>query len=80
MSRSVEEAEFSHNYYEELDELRQVVAGRVDFFDNVRPHQKFGMRTPSEAEQRFKVQKKERASWTFNRNCPKYPVHIKWWA
>lgn len=45
--------ELSHNYYDELDELRQVVADYVDFFNNMRPHQKLGMLTPSEAERRF---------------------------
>lgn len=50
--------ELSHNYYDELDELRQVVADYVDFFNNMRPHQKLGMLTPSEAERRFFDSKK----------------------
>ena len=50
--------ELSHNYYEKLDELRQVVADYVDFFNNMRPHQKLGMLTPCEAERRFFDSKK----------------------
>lgn len=46
--------ELSHSYYHEEEELRQVVADYVDFFNNMRPHQKLGMRTPSEAERDFR--------------------------
>ena len=45
--------ELSHNYYDEPDELRRAVADYVDFFNNMRPHQKNGMLTPSEAERIF---------------------------
>ncbi|MBQ9501611.1 MAG: IS3 family transposase [Lentisphaeria bacterium] len=45
--------ELSHNYYDEPDELRRTVADYVDFFNNMRPHQKNGMLTPSEAERIF---------------------------
>lgn len=46
--------ELSHSYYHEEEELRQVVADYVDFFNNMRPHQKLGMRTPNEAERDFR--------------------------
>lgn len=49
--------ELSHNYYNEEEELRQAVADYVDFFNNMRPHQKLGMLTPSEAERRFNASK-----------------------
>ena len=45
--------ELSHNYYHEEEELRRAVADYVDFFNNMRPHQKNGMLTPSEAERDF---------------------------
>ena len=45
--------ELSHNYYNEDEELRRAVADYVDFFNNMRPHQKNGMLTPSEAERIF---------------------------
>ena len=45
--------ELSHNYYDEPDELRRTVADYVDFFNNMRPHQKLGMLTPTEAEEKF---------------------------
>ena len=46
--------ELSHNYYNEEGELRRAVADYVDFFNNMRPHQKLGMRTPGEAERGFR--------------------------
>ena len=45
--------ELSHNYYDAPDELRRTVADYVDFFNYMRPHQKNGMLTPSEAERIF---------------------------
>ena len=45
--------ELSHNYYNEEEELLRAVADYVDFFNNMRPHQKLGMRTPSQAERDF---------------------------
>ena len=45
--------ELSHNYYYDLLTLRNDVADYVDFFNNMRPHQKLGMLTPSAAEEMF---------------------------
>ena len=45
--------ELSHNYYYDLETLRQDVADYIDFFNNMRPHQKLGMLTPTEAEEKF---------------------------
>ena len=45
--------ELSHNYYYDLLTLRNDVADYVDFFNNMRPHQKLGMLTPSTAEEMF---------------------------
>ena len=45
--------ELSHNYYDTLEDLQRDVLDFVDFFNNMRPHQKLGMMTPCEAEQKF---------------------------
>ena len=49
--------ELSHNYYDTLEDLRRDVLDFVDFFNNMRPHQKLGMMTPCEAEQQFELEK-----------------------
>ena len=49
--------ELSHNYYYDLETLRQDVADYIDFFNNMRPHQKLGMLTPTEAEEKFAEEK-----------------------
>ena len=41
-----------YSYYD-LEALRQDVADYIDFFNNMRPHQKLGMLTPSAAEANF---------------------------
>lgn len=45
--------ELSHNYYNEEGELKWAVATYVDFFNQMRPHQKLGMWTLNETEQHF---------------------------
>ena len=44
-------------YYYDLETLRQDVADYIDFFNNMRPHQKLGMLTPTEAEEKFAEEK-----------------------
>ena len=50
--------ELSHNYYDTLEDLRRDVLDFVDFFNNMRPHQRLGMMTPCEAERKFEAEKK----------------------
>ena len=50
---SMKREELSHKYYYDLEALRQDVADYIDFFNNMRPHQKLGMLTPSAAEANF---------------------------
>ena len=45
--------ELSHNYYDNLKDLRHDVSNYIDFFNNMRPHQRLGMQTPSAAETQF---------------------------
>ena len=45
--------ELSHNYYYDLEVLRHDVADYINFFNNMRPHQKLGRLTPSAAEANF---------------------------
>jgi transposase InsO family protein len=40
-----------------LETLRQDVADYIDFFNNMRPHQKVGMFIPTEAEEKFAAEK-----------------------
>ena len=49
--------ELSHNYYNTLTDLRRDVAEYIDFFNNMRPHQKLGMMTPSDAEAQYEAEK-----------------------
>ena len=49
--------ELSHNYYYDLEVLRHDVADYINFFNNMRPHQKLGMLTPSAAEEKFAEEK-----------------------
>ena len=50
---SMKREELSHKYYYDLEALQQDVADYIDFFNNMRPHQKLGMLTPSAAEANF---------------------------
>ena len=50
--------ELSHNYYDTIEDLRRDVLDFVDYFNNMRPHQRLGMMTPCEAEQKFNDDKK----------------------
>lgn len=50
---SMKREELSHKYYYDLEVLRHDVADYIDFFNNMRPHQKLGMLTPSAAETKF---------------------------
>jgi transposase InsO family protein len=50
---SMKREELSHKYYYDLEVLRHDVADYIDFFNNMRPHQKQGMLTPSAAEAKF---------------------------
>ncbi len=51
--------ELSHNYYNLVEELEHDVADYIDFFNNMRPHFKLGMLTPSEAESKFEQEDKD---------------------
>lgn len=48
--RTIKAEEVSHHQYRTEVELRESVAEYIDFFNNRRPHQKFGYRTPSQVE------------------------------
>ena len=54
---SMKREELSYNYYYDLEVLRNDVADCIDFFNNLRPHQKLGMLTPSAAEEKFETEK-----------------------
>ena len=54
---SLKREELSHNTYDTLEDLRRDVWDYVDFFNNMRPHQRLGMMTPCEAERKFKPPK-----------------------
>ena len=45
--------ELFHNYYDTIEELQRDVDEYVEFFNNIQPHQRLGMQTPSEAERNF---------------------------
>ena len=45
------------SYYYDWETLRQDVADYIDFFNNMRPHQKLGMLTPTEAEEKLAEEK-----------------------
>ena len=49
--------ELSHNYYDTMEDLRKDVFNYIDFFNNMRPHQRLGMQTPSAVEDQFVCQK-----------------------
>lgn len=48
--RTIKAEEVSRHQYKTEEELRDSVAEYIDFFNNRRPHQKFGYRTPSQVE------------------------------
>ncbi|MBR7145664.1 MAG: IS3 family transposase, partial [Lentisphaeria bacterium] len=48
---------FIISYYYDLETLRQDVADYIDFFNNMRSHQKLGMLTPTEAEEKLAEEK-----------------------
>lgn len=48
--RTIKAEEVSRYQYKTEEELRDSVAENIDFFNNRRPHQKFGYRTPSQVE------------------------------
>lgn len=48
--RTIKAEEVSRHQYKSEAELRDSVAEYIDFFNNRRPHQKFGYRTPSQVE------------------------------
>ena len=56
--------ELSHNYYDTIEELQRDVDEYVEFFNNIRPHQRLGMQTPSEVERDF-ANKKEKSILDF---------------
>ena len=49
--------ELSHNYYDCLEDLRHGVSNYIDFFNNMRPHQRLGMQTPAGVEAQFMAEK-----------------------
>ena len=49
--------ELPHNYYDTIEELQRDVDEYVEFFNNMRPHQRLGIQTPSEVERNFAVKK-----------------------
>ena len=52
----------------------------INFFNNMRPHQKLGMFTPKDTEEKFLTGKQKRTVWNSNQNHPKCPCGIIWWA
>lgn len=48
--RTIKAEEISRHQYKTEEELRNSVAEYIDFFNNRRPHQKFGYRTPNQVE------------------------------
>ena len=48
--RTIKAEEVTRHQYKTEEELRDSVAEYIDFFNNRRPHQKFGYRTPSQVE------------------------------
>ena len=56
--------ELPHNYYDTIEELQREVDEYVEFYNNMRPHQRSGMQTPSEAERNF-ADKKEKSILDF---------------
>ena len=49
--------ELSHNYYVNSEDLRHDVSNYIDFFNNMRPHQRLGMQTPAGVEAQFMAEK-----------------------
>lgn len=45
--------ELSHNRYANVDDLRRDVEDFVQYFNEMRPHQRLGMTTPAEIERRY---------------------------
>ncbi len=70
--------ELPHNYYDTIEELQRDVEEYVEFFNNMRPHQRLGMQTTSEVERNFAV-KNKRVFWTFQQKVSKIPLqyHIE---
>jgi putative transposase len=48
--RTIKAEEVARRQYKAEEELRESVAEYIDFFNNRRPHQKFGYRTPGQVE------------------------------
>ena len=48
--RTIKAEEVSRHQYKTEEELRDSITEYIDFFNNRRPHQKFGYRTPSQVE------------------------------
>lgn len=48
--RTIKAEEVACRQYKTEEELRESVAEYIDFFNNRRPHQKFGYRTPGQVE------------------------------
>ena len=53
--------EFSLSYYDTIEDWRRDVDEYVDFFNNMRPYQRLGMRPPSEAERNLEAEQDRKA-------------------
>ena len=75
----MKQEELLYNYYDTIEELQRYVDEYVEFFDNMRPHQRLEMLTPSVNEGIFAEKIKEHFGLS-NKKSPKYPYSIKWWS
>jgi putative transposase len=58
---SITKEEFKRNYYNSKEELETAVQKYVEYFNDYRPHQSLGFKTPNQAESEyFEKQKKEK--------------------
>ena len=64
--------ELSHNYYDCVEDLRHDVSNYIDFFNNMRPHQRLGMQTPAGVEAQFMAEKNSKAKGCVNVRASEY--------
>ena len=68
--------ELLRNYYDRIEEIQRDVDEYVEIFNNMRPHQRLGIQTPSEVEQDF-AEKNKRVFWTFQQKVSKIPLQYQ---
>lgn len=57
--RSLKAEEVYHKYYATIEEMESSIIEYIDFFNNKRPHQKLGYKTPNQIEEEFFQAKKK---------------------